>query len=120
MYRGDSRDPSTITDIANDIVETAIICHAHGVQHIFVGGVTVRRPRWTWKICRELNDALSGQCDLHNFHFIDNNNISTSDLYDGVHLNNNGTHKLAENILGSLNYYFDQNILNKGKGQPKI
>ena len=62
LHKGDKRDPSTITNIANNIIETAQICKARGVQHIFVGGVPIRKRRWTKEICKDLNTALEGQC----------------------------------------------------------
>ena len=102
LHRGDLRDPATITSIANDIIETAQTCRAHGVQHVFVSSVTVRRARWTWDICEALNKAIQGQCSLYGFHFYDNSNITTHDLYDNVHLNDDGVSKLANNMLDAL------------------
>ena len=56
------------------------------------------------KRCRELNDILKGMCQTYNFIFIDNNNISLDDLAsDGVHLNEGGNDKLANNFINSLN-----------------
>jgi lysophospholipase L1-like esterase len=109
LQRGDRRDPATITSIANDIIETAQICRANDVQHIFVGGVTVRKPRWTWDICKALNNSLEGQCRLRDFNFISNTDISPHDLYDGVHLNESGVSKMANNMLSSLDDYFNSN-----------
>ena len=41
---------------------------------------------------------------LHNFYFIDNTNISLEHLAsDGVHLNDEGTIRLANNFLDVLN-----------------
>jgi hypothetical protein len=108
LQRGDRRDPATITEIANDIIETARICRSHDVQHIFVGGVPVRRPKWTWDICKDLNNSLKGQCTLNNFNFYDNSDITTHDLYDGVHLNDTGVSKMANNMLLGLKGYFSQ------------
>ena len=101
LDRADRQNPATITSIANDIIETALTCRAHDVQHIFIGGVTVRRPRWTWDVCKDLNNAIEGQCTLYDFNFYSNSNISTYDLYDNQHLNNNGVSKMANNILDS-------------------
>ena len=53
---------------------------------------------------RELKNILKCMCIDFNFTFIDNNNISTDDLAnDGVHLNEDGNIKLANNFLASLN-----------------
>ena len=108
LHRGDKRNTATITDIANDIIETALICRNHGVRDIFIGGVTVRRQRWTWEVCESLNKALEGQCLLHDFTFFSNGNIRPSDLYDGVHLNEDGVSKMANNMLDSLFYHFSE------------
>ena len=106
MHRADKNDPATITAIANDIIDTALVCRANGVRHIFVGGVAVRRPKWMWNIIKDLNGALEGLCELYNLTFYSNSDITTRDLYDGTHLNGNGVHKMASNMVDSLNYYF--------------
>ena len=109
LHRGDRRNPATITAIANDIIEIALICRSHGVRHIFIGGVTVRRQQWTWDVCESLNESLEGQCTLHNFNFYSNNNITPHDLYDKVHLNDLGVRKMANNMLNCLCDYFAGN-----------
>ena len=108
LGRGDKRNVATITDIANDIIETALVCRNHGVRHIFIGGVTVRRQRWTWEICESLNKALEGLCTLHDFTFFANTNITPADLYDGTHLNDVGVSKMANNMLDCLFDYFSE------------
>ena len=56
------------------------------------------------KRCKELNHILKGLCGLYNFTFIDNSDIlSKCLLRDGVHLNEEGSVKLACNFLDHLN-----------------
>ena len=56
------------------------------------------------KRCNELNDILRSLCVLHNYSFIENDDISLDDLAsDGVHLNDEGSIKLANNYLDYLN-----------------
>ena len=52
---------------------------------------------------KELNFILKDLCKLHNFIFIDNHEITTEYLVDGVHLNDIGSNILAENFLYYLN-----------------
>ena len=54
--------------------------------------------------CYSLNDTLKRMCQENGFVFIDNENISLSHLYDGVHLGKPGSRILEDNILKALNY----------------
>ena len=62
VYVG-KRDPATITILYNYHYKSYYI---DGVQHILVGKVTVRKPRWTWDICKILNNSPEDQCRLNN------------------------------------------------------
>ena len=50
----------------------------------------------------QLNDDLKSLCQRHNFEYIDNSKITLRHLYDGVHLNTQGTTILADNYLEAL------------------
>ena len=97
-------NPTPVEDIANHIIEIGNICSTYGVANIIISSVIIRRTPYMVKRWRELNNILKGMCIDFNFTFIDNNNISTDDLAnDGVHLNEDGNIKLANNFLASLN-----------------
>ena len=57
-----------------------------------------------------MNRALEGQCTVNNLVFYDNSNITAHDLYDGIHLSNEGTCKLANNMLSGLEEYFESEL----------
>ena len=54
----------------------------------------------------ELNRLLKEMCYDLGFIFIDNDNIMLEHLYDGVHLNHDGSDILAINFLHALNNVF--------------
>ena len=49
-----------------------------------------------------LNDMVEERCCEENFVFINNDNISLSHLYDGVHIGNKGSEILAKNYVKAL------------------
>ena len=83
-------------------------CTSHGVESIVFSGIVYRRCR---KDIREkillVNSLLKGMCDSTwgtNTYFVNNENILDSDLYlDGLHFQECGTIKLANNILRTIN-----------------
>ena len=96
-------NPVPTIEIAKHIIETGVICRNFGVQKVCVGGVTIRKQFYTRQRCRELNVHLAEMCKIHGFVFIDNSDIELEHLYDGVHLNEEGSNKLYENYLFGLN-----------------
>ena len=46
----------------------------------------------------ETNNIVKEHCADKHYHFIDNNNVTEVDLYDGLHLNEEGVKKLVVNI----------------------
>ena len=89
-------------DIAKSIIEVGTVCKQFDAQHVLIGGVTTRSKEYEQRRCQELNEVLEGMCKLNGFTFIDNSTITTEHLYDGVHLNNNGSKVLADNYLNAL------------------
>ena len=63
--------------------------------------------------CENLNKILQDQCLLNGFYFIDNSAIDTQFMYDGVHLNNEGSEMLCDNYLSKLNSVYWDNVLSK-------
>jgi hypothetical protein len=96
-------NPVPVIDIANHIIETGVICRNYGVQKVCIGGVISRRQHYMQQRCRDLNALLVNMCKIHGFIFLDNSDIESRDLYDGVHLNDQGNGKLFENYLFGLN-----------------
>ena len=76
---------------------------------MFIGGVITRKVFYMQKRCEELNKVLENLCKINNFIFIDNSNIHTGHLYDGVHLNDEGTSILANNYLDALKIEYNIN-----------
>lgn len=95
-------NPIPPVKIANQIIETALICKKFEVQNILISGVTTRRAHFLQQRCNELNNILKGLCKSHNLIYIDNSAIKVEHLYDGVHLNDDGTKILADNYLNHL------------------
>ena len=99
----DGYHPSLLRKLANDIIETGKICKERGAKNVFIAGVTIRKYEYTWDRCKLLNWELRELCLANGFSFIDNSNISLSNLQDDVHLNDSGTTLLANNYLYFLN-----------------
>ena len=88
--------------IANEIFNLVNICITHGVNDIFVSGVTFRKNHIT-KV-RELNNFIDSKQFTYGFKFINNDNIMVQDIgKDTIHLNYNGIMKIANNITDAIN-----------------
>ena len=93
-----------IHTIANEIFNLVKVCQSHGVNDIFVSGLTFRNRHLT-KV-RELNNNLNKSKSLYGFIFINNDNILAQDICkDDLHLNYTGTVKIAINITEALNTF---------------
>ena len=88
--------------IANHIIDAGLMCRERGVQNVLIGGVTTRKENVLKNRCEELNGIIKDLCKEHKFMFIDNSDISDEHLYDGVHLNEEGTTILADGYLNAL------------------
>ena len=103
--------PIPVGDIANDVMEAGIICRRYGVRDIFISSVTLRKQMYVQRRCQELNDFLRELCKLHGFIYLDNSNIKLEHLFDGTHLNHEGSVILANNYLYYLNsVYWDVTV----------
>ena len=88
--------------IANHIIDAGLMCRRNGALNVFIGGVTTRKGNYLKKRCEALNIEIQDLCKKHRFVFIDNTEIKDEHLYDGVHLNDDGTKILADNYLNAL------------------
>ena len=102
--------PHPIANIASDVMQIALNASKSSVQHVFVGGVTFRDKQFSQSHLYELNHTLESMCRLHGFTFINNDDITTEHLFDGVHLNKEGTRILADNYLEALRNEFNGNM----------
>ena len=95
-----------LNELANQIGDIGRTCHQYGVQEIVISSIFAKKGlRLTAKI-RQVNDFLKEICLLHNFHYIENNNITVDDLSDdGVHLSDEGNFVFAGNFIDYLNDY---------------
>ena len=87
--------------IARDIVELAESAK-NASNDVAVSSLVVRTDELQGK-GNEVNLHLNELCASRNIWLIDNSNISPDDLKDGVHLNPEGTVKLADNFLKVIN-----------------
>ena len=91
--------PSTI---ASDILDIVQICHSYGVNNVYVSTITYR-PQHLQSVS-ETNNFLRTKQLLNDFIIIDNDNIKGEHIWkDEVHLNNNGTIALANNLIKAIN-----------------
>ena len=93
---------SAMSTVAEGIIKAGLKCRTYGVQNILIGSVTTRKGAFIKKNCEALNNILEGLCKKHKFGFINNDLIKEEHLYDGVHLNDEGSRILAENYLDAL------------------
>ena len=72
------------SDAANKIFDIVNTCMNHGVNEIFISGITYRNQNMI-KV-RQLNNFLQSQQLIHDFKFIKNNNITADDVgKDKIH-----------------------------------
>ena len=93
----------TEEDICNDIYKLVDQCKSHGVNEVYISGLTCR-PNFQTKV-NTINSILQRNADYHGFIYIDNNNIKRNLLWkDNLHLTEQGTILLARNFLDKLNF----------------
>ena len=91
-------------EIANEIFQVVEKCHDHGINEIFVSGITCR-PRYQNKI-DNINKLLKDNTREYNYSFIDNSDIQEKHLWkDKLHLNEQGMINLACIFLDALNHH---------------
>ena len=100
LSHGANSSFTTTENLAEHIIEAGQVCKKYGVKDVYIAGVTAR-PGLQQR-CYELNDVVEEMCCEENFTFINNDNISLSHLYDGVHIGKQGSDILAKNYLKAL------------------
>ena len=97
----DLRSEMTPNDIAEAIINLAMDTKTPD-NEIMVSGLVYRKDFLNAK-SQEVNKILMDKCAAENIYFINNNNISESDLNgSGLHLNFRGTSRLANNFLDCI------------------
>ena len=104
--------PVPVRTIANDVIESGLICRNYGVKNVFISSVPIRRKYYLQNRCAELNDILRDLCMVHDFTFIDNSDITVDHLQnDGVHLADEGSNLLRDKYIHYLNSAYWDNII---------
>ena len=97
-------DHINIGDLAQKIIDIGKQCLFNGVKEILISSIFLKKQLKLTRIIREINDVLREKCKENNFHFICNDNITRENLWkDDIHLNDEGTHVFASNIVNFLN-----------------
>ena len=110
---GNTADPEAI---ATRIIEIGTNARRHGVSRVFINSIINREGYFYNRIIKKLNLILRLKCNTEQFYFIDNSNISLTDLSDGLHLNSNGNNIFIHNLLNcceSYNPYFLEDDYNQ-------
>ena len=95
---------TSVLEIANSIIEAGITCKKLGASQVMISSVLPRSDFFCQLKRHDLNALLKDLCSIHSFIFINNCNMTISDLcFDGVHLTKAGSDKLQSNFLGYLN-----------------
>ena len=91
--------------IANQVIDIGKTARSLGVDNIVITGLITRRNGIEIERKRRaVNTELSKKCFIHNFIFVNNDNIVLEDIFDDrVHLEESGSIKLANNILRTFN-----------------
>ena len=97
-----TKKEQTIQETTKEIIDIAKTCRRAGVQSVYISSLTCR-PAYQNEI-REINELLKHYANIHEYMFIDNDNIHDNQLWkDEVHLNDTGICTLANNYLYYLN-----------------
>ena len=94
----------TKENIAKEIMNIGITSRKHGAKNIVISSIVTRRGVNLDRKRKEANMLLKDMCVKEGFYYLDNDNVTFDKLYkDGVHLVENGSIVLANNILNFLN-----------------
>ena len=105
MLRNQKLDPPDPNKLVNDIIDIAKLCTRFGVKDIVLSVLPKCNISLT-RIIKELKDQLKTKCQLNNFGFIWNGNVTMDYLWkDGIHLTDKSTNILAGNFVNFWNYF---------------
>ena len=86
-------------------IKVALLCKGYGVSEVVVFLISSKRNIKLSKLIRQVNDILYDLCKI-NVYFLLNDNISRNFICDnGMHLNQQGTHILADNFVAFINIF---------------
>ena len=95
-----------VNELADNIINLAVICRDFGVPDIAISEVLPRKSIVVTAIIRKVNDRVRELCKNNKFHFISHQHITRDLLYhDGVHLTDLSTEILADNIVDYINNF---------------
>ena len=95
-------ESTSLSDIADSIIKVGKRCRQSGINDVLVVN---RNHEHIQKKVNELNSILESKCVDNDLILIDNSNILSNDICrDNIHLNFNGTCKLADNIIRHINF----------------
>ena len=97
-----ANDPLYIEDTVEEILDLGRMAKEGGVRNVCILGllnVNYFDESRSQIDTYQFNALLKQRCEVLNFRFIDNSNIPTSKLYDGLHASPSGLNILKENIL---------------------
>ena len=108
-FRGEI--PTPVIEIANNIIDSALLCKSYDVKDVCVSSALPRKESYlknTEDRRRELNMVLKSLCDIHKFIFIDNDVgeekiVYPQHMYDGVHLTDDASILLSRKFGDVLN-----------------
>ena len=103
-------NPIHVEEIAKELIGSGLVSKSYGVKNIMISGVLPRRQYYTQLRCKDLNRILQEQCHENGFTYIDNTNIDTSHMYDGVHLTQEGSELLRDSYLLELNSLYWEGV----------
>ena len=95
-----------VKEVANCLIEAGVRCRTHyGVENVYISSIMPRSNSEFQGNRHRLNKLLKVSCRENNFTFINNDNIVLKPHvhYDEVHLNDDGSRLLRENLLSVLN-----------------
>ena len=105
--------PTPVLDLANQILDTALLCRKYGVRDVVVSSILPRKESYSKDVEKrrlEVNEIVKSLCDLNSMVFLDNDvgddKITyPGHMYDGVHLTDEGSELLSRrfgNVLNAL------------------
>ena len=103
--------------VVDEIIDIGKLCTNYGVKEIIFSSILPKRDITLTEKIREVNNIMRTKCQLNNFGFICNDNVSEEYLSrDGLHFTGKGTHILASNFVDYLNYFIldrNHNVINE-------
>ena len=92
-----------VEDLAQRIIDIGKKCNSYGVNTNAISPISVRKNDEVDDVIKKVNNLLRILCLEQNFNFVFNCAIAREMLWrDGLHLTNEGTNMLSNNLLQCL------------------